>query len=66
MFKMSSHRIQGVEAGKVNEANQHSQSMDHMLKDMFNTENPVLIDCPEWSQASPVRNRETQVKVTLL
>lgn len=66
MFKMSSHRIQGVEAGEVNEATQHSQSMDQLLKDMFNTENPVLIDCTEWSQASPVSIGESQVKVTLL
>lgn len=63
MFKMSSPRIQGVEAGKINEVTRHSQSMDHLLKKMFNAENPVLLECPEWSQAYAV---ESEVKVTLL
>lgn len=47
------HRIKGVDAGKVNEATQYSQSMDHSLKIIFNTENPILVDLPEWGQGSP-------------
>ncbi|XP_041802985.1 cilia- and flagella-associated protein 43 [Chelmon rostratus] len=46
-------RIKGVDAGKVNEATQYSQSMDHSLKIIFNTENPILVDLPEWGQGSP-------------
>ncbi|XP_059215696.1 cilia- and flagella-associated protein 43 isoform X2 [Centropristis striata] len=46
-------RIKGVDANKMNEATQYSQSMDRFLKDIFNTENPVLIDLPEWDQESP-------------
>lgn len=63
---MASHRIKGVDAGKMNEATQHSQSMDHFWKNIFNTENPVLIDWPDWGQASPAGIEESEVNVTLL
>ncbi|XP_018552334.1 LOW QUALITY PROTEIN: cilia- and flagella-associated protein 43 [Lates calcarifer] len=37
---------------EVNKATHHSRSMAHFLKNLFNTENRVLIDLPEWSQGS--------------
>ncbi|XP_031694958.1 cilia- and flagella-associated protein 43 [Anarrhichthys ocellatus] len=45
-------RIKGTDAGKVNEAQKYSRSMNHFLKTIFNTENPVLIDLPEWGQGT--------------
>ncbi|XP_045926905.1 cilia- and flagella-associated protein 43 isoform X2 [Micropterus dolomieu] len=57
-------RIKGVGAGKVNKATQYSQSMDHFLKNIFNTENPILIDWPEWVHGSPAgteKPEESQV-----
>ncbi|XP_037639094.1 cilia- and flagella-associated protein 43 isoform X1 [Sebastes umbrosus] len=43
-------RIKGF--GKVKKATQYSQSMDGFLKNIFNTENPLLIDLPDWGQWS--------------
>lgn len=63
---MASHRIKGVDAGKMNEATQYSQSMDHFWKTIFNTENPVLTDWPDWGQASPACIEESEVNITLL
>ncbi|XP_070772213.1 cilia- and flagella-associated protein 43 [Enoplosus armatus] len=59
-------RIKGVDAGKVNEAALYSQSVDHFLKNIFNTENPVLNDFPEWCQGSPAGTGkpEESVKVS--
>ncbi|KAM6922521.1 cilia- and flagella-associated protein 43 [Lycodopsis pacificus] len=45
-------RIKGTDAGKVNEAQKYSQSMNSFLKTIFNTENPFLIDLPEWGQGT--------------
>ncbi|XP_073337399.1 cilia- and flagella-associated protein 43 [Pagrus major] len=59
-------RIKGVDAGKVNKATQYSQSMDHLLKNIFSTENPVLVDWPEWGQGSPAateKSEESEVSV---
>ncbi|XP_076599514.1 cilia- and flagella-associated protein 43 [Chaetodon auriga] len=59
-------RIKGGDAGKVNEATQYSQTMDHSLKIIFNTENPILTDWPEWGQGSPCgteKSEESQVSV---
>lgn len=50
---MTPYRIKGVDSGKVNEATEYSQSVDHFLKNIFNAENPVLIALPEWGQGSP-------------
>ncbi|XP_039994475.1 cilia- and flagella-associated protein 43 [Xiphias gladius] len=44
-------RIKGVDV-EVNKATQNSQPIAHFLKNIFNTENPVVIDLPEWSQGS--------------
>ncbi|XP_040905777.1 cilia- and flagella-associated protein 43 [Toxotes jaculatrix] len=44
-------RIKGVDA-EVNKATQHSQTMADFLKNIFSTENPVLIDLTEWRQGS--------------
>ncbi|XP_049456039.1 cilia- and flagella-associated protein 43 isoform X1 [Epinephelus fuscoguttatus] len=52
-------RLKGVTAGKVNEATEYSQSMDHFLKTIINTENPVLINLPEWDQESPAGTEKT-------
>ncbi|XP_047190802.1 cilia- and flagella-associated protein 43 isoform X3 [Scophthalmus maximus] len=46
-------RIKGVEA-EMNKVTQNGQPMAHFLKDIFNTENPVLTDLPRWSQESCV------------
>ncbi|XP_042358212.1 cilia- and flagella-associated protein 43 [Plectropomus leopardus] len=46
-------RIKDVDAGKVNEAAQYSQSMDHILKHTFNTENRILTELSVWGQSSP-------------
>ncbi|KAF0027582.1 hypothetical protein F2P81_020323 [Scophthalmus maximus] len=46
-------RIKGVEA-EMNKVTQNGQPMAHFLKDIFNTENPVLTDLPQWSQESCV------------
>ncbi|XP_034407920.1 cilia- and flagella-associated protein 43 [Cyclopterus lumpus] len=54
-------RMKGVNAGKVNEATQYSQSMNDFLKNIFNTENPVLIDLPEWGQGSPAGSEKSEV-----
>ncbi|KAK9541448.1 hypothetical protein VZT92_001490 [Zoarces viviparus] len=43
-------RIKGTDAGKADEARKYSQSMNRFLKTIFNAENPVLIDLPEWGQ----------------
>lgn len=45
------YRIKGVDV-EVNKATQNSQPIAHFLKNIFNTENPVVIDLPEWSQGS--------------
>ncbi len=66
---MASYRIKGVDAGKVNAATQYSQSMDDFLKNIFNTENPVLTDLPEWGQRSPAgteKPEESEVNYILL
>lgn len=55
---MAPYRIKGVDV--VNAATQYSQSMDHFLKNIFNTENPVLIDLPEWGQGSPAGAEEPE------
>lgn len=63
------YRIKGVGAGKVNKATLYSQSMDHFLKNIFNTENPILIDWPEWVHGSPAgteKPEESQVFNILL
>ncbi|XP_023282389.1 cilia- and flagella-associated protein 43 [Seriola lalandi dorsalis] len=44
-------RIKGVDA-EVNKATQHSESTARFLRNIFNTENTVLINMPEWSQGS--------------
>ncbi|KAM9345139.1 cilia- and flagella-associated protein 43 [Symphorus nematophorus] len=49
----SNLRFKGVDAGKVNEATQYKQSMDQLLNNIFNTENPILFEWPEWGQESP-------------
>ncbi|XP_037321813.2 cilia- and flagella-associated protein 43 isoform X1 [Pungitius pungitius] len=57
-------RTNSTGAGKMKEATRYSQSMRRVLKNIFNTENPVLIDLPEWSQASPagtVKPEESEV-----
>nr|XP_040034407.1 cilia- and flagella-associated protein 43 isoform X2 [Gasterosteus aculeatus aculeatus] len=46
-------RINSMGADKMKEATRYSQSMKHLLKKIFNAENPVLIDLPEWGQAPP-------------
>nr|XP_046257140.1 cilia- and flagella-associated protein 43 isoform X2 [Scatophagus argus] len=59
-------RIKGVNAGKVNEATQHSLSMHHFEKKIFSKENAVLIDCPEWEQRSTAgteKQEESEVSV---
>lgn len=57
---MASHRIKGVGAGKVNKATQNSQAMDDLLKNIFDTENSVLIDWPEWGQGSPAATEKSE------
>ncbi|XP_056291308.1 cilia- and flagella-associated protein 43 isoform X1 [Pseudoliparis swirei] len=54
-------RIKGANAGKVNEATKYSQSMKDFLKNIFYTENPVLIDSPEWGQGSPAGSEKSEV-----
>ncbi|XP_062257078.1 cilia- and flagella-associated protein 43 isoform X2 [Platichthys flesus] len=44
-------RIKGGEAG-VKKAAQNSQATAHFLKNIFDTENPVLVDLPAWRQES--------------
>ncbi|KAM8859660.1 cilia- and flagella-associated protein 43 isoform 2-T2 [Spinachia spinachia] len=46
-------RINSMGAAKMAEATRYSQSMKHLLKNIFHTENPVLVELPEWGQASP-------------
>ncbi|XP_041866469.1 cilia- and flagella-associated protein 43 [Melanotaenia boesemani] len=46
-------RIKGVDAGKINDATQHSQSVALSLKNILRTENPFLIDLPTWGQEFP-------------
>lgn len=53
VFSMAANRIKGVEA-EMNKVTQNGQPMAHFLKDIFNTENPVLTDLPRWSQESCV------------
>ncbi|XP_030297865.1 cilia- and flagella-associated protein 43 isoform X2 [Sparus aurata] len=53
-------RIKGVDAGKVNKATQYSQSMDNLLNNIFDTENSVLIDWPEWGQGSPAATEKSE------
>lgn len=48
---MAPYRIKDADS-EVNKATHHSRSMAHFLKNLFNTENRVLIDLPEWSQGS--------------
>ncbi|XP_034008505.1 cilia- and flagella-associated protein 43 isoform X1 [Trematomus bernacchii] len=43
-------RFKGVDADKVNRAAQYSQSLDNFLKNIFRTENRILINMPEWGQ----------------
>lgn len=57
---MASNRIKGVDAGKVNKATQYSLSMDNLLKNIFDTENSVLIDWPEWGQGSPAATEKSE------
>ncbi|XP_028458704.1 cilia- and flagella-associated protein 43 isoform X2 [Perca flavescens] len=46
-------RIEGVDSGKVNEATEYNQPVDHFFENIFNAENHVLIALPEWGQGSP-------------
>ncbi|XP_029304967.1 cilia- and flagella-associated protein 43 isoform X2 [Cottoperca gobio] len=54
-------RIKGEDDGEVNEATQYSQSMDLFLKNTLNTENPILIDLPEWGQGSHAATEQPEV-----
>lgn len=66
---MVPYRIKGVDTGMVNEATQYSQSIHHFLKNIFNKENPVLTNMPEWSQGSPAgseKPEESEVNYVLL
>lgn len=65
---MAFYRINSMGADKMKEATRYSQSMKHLLKKIFNAENPVLIDLPEWGQAPPagtVTPEESEVNDTL-
>lgn len=66
VFSMTPYRIKGANAGKVNEATKYSQSMKDFLKNIFYTENPVLIDSPEWGQGSPAGSERSEVSDILL
>ena len=39
-----------MDADKVNRAAQYSQSLDNFLKNIFRTENCILVAMPEWGQ----------------
>lgn len=53
MFSLASNRTKSVDAEKVKEATWYSQSVAHFLKNVFNKENPILTDLPEWSTEKP-------------
>ncbi|XP_042289784.1 cilia- and flagella-associated protein 43 isoform X1 [Thunnus maccoyii] len=53
-------RIKSLDADKVNNATQYSQSMGYFLKRIFIKENKVLIDLPEWGRESPASTEKTE------
>lgn len=63
---MGSYRLKGVDAGKVNEAAQYCRSMGHFLENIFNTENPALMDLPDWDQESLVLKKQEQSAVNYI
>ncbi|XP_030603266.1 cilia- and flagella-associated protein 43 isoform X2 [Archocentrus centrarchus] len=46
-------RVKGGDVSKMNEATQYSKSVAHFLKNIFDTENPVLINFPVRGRLSP-------------
>ncbi|XP_029962541.1 cilia- and flagella-associated protein 43 [Salarias fasciatus] len=54
----SNLRAQGVDADKVGEATQYSRRMAENLKDIFNTENPVLAGFPVWGFAAGIKKQK--------
>ncbi|XP_070696760.1 cilia- and flagella-associated protein 43 [Pempheris klunzingeri] len=53
-------RIEGVDGAEVNEATRYSQCLGHFLRNVFNRENTMLIDLPEWGQRSPAGTEKTE------
>lgn len=60
-FCLGSHRVKGGDVSKMNEATQYSKSMAHFLKNIFDTENPILINFPVWGQVSLVGTETPEV-----
>ncbi|KAL3971951.1 peroxiredoxin 1 [Sarotherodon galilaeus] len=54
-------RVKGGDVSKMNEATQYSKFMAHFLKNIFDTENPILINFPVWGQVSPVGTETPEV-----
>lgn len=46
----------------MNKATCSSQSMSHFLNNVYNNENPILVELPGWSQGSP---EDSKVSYTL-
>lgn len=66
-FCLGSHRVKGGDVSKMNEATQYSKSTAYFLKNIFDTENPILINFPVWGQVSPVGMETPEVsKVKLI
>ncbi|KAM3606934.1 uncharacterized protein V6R79_025898 [Siganus canaliculatus] len=53
-------RIKGVNTGTAIKAEPWSQSAGLFLRNIFNAENPVLIDWPEWDQGSPASTNKPE------
>ncbi|KAF3841998.1 hypothetical protein F7725_023949, partial [Dissostichus mawsoni] len=53
-------RFKGVDADKVNRAAQYSQSLDNFLKNIFRTENRILINMPELGQGFRTGTEKTE------
>ena len=60
VFSMAPYRIKSLDADKVHNATQYSQSMGYFLKRIFIKENKVLIDLPEWGRESPASTEKTE------
>ncbi|XP_068597731.1 cilia- and flagella-associated protein 43 [Brachionichthys hirsutus] len=53
-------RIKDADADQMKKAAQHTQSTGYFLKNIFSTENPVLIGLPDWGQRSPADTEKAE------
>ncbi|XP_053188578.1 cilia- and flagella-associated protein 43-like [Scomber japonicus] len=52
--------IKDLDAGEMNSATQHSQSMNYFLRNIIIKENAVLINLPKWGKESPAGTEKTE------